>query len=718
MADTAKHRNINNSANNGRKSKNEIIRSALGSYLKQRNYSNSEKFRKSDLALLQSNKQMEFGSMLDDDVSKVNSFLYSNVLCLNKDSNVVEQFAKFQQFVQSQPLPYKNELEVILRPLLCHLYIELLKGKDSSVALEFLKKFADGVIGPVESIANPLPNKINGSSLTQITFFNETDNENSTQQYFKELVQLMSQCLRIEDLDHMELTRNFRYSKYEIELSLQSLFALKHFLVKNGHVLLLHVLQTWFWFDVTDARDSDDDDICMVGERPENGTEDESCENESDGGCQSVMSIKIKEVSERLVKTENEDESEKVKKVLEADLMAKKRITHKLKHLRRTVLEMKTHEQPVRVFKVENGTSRLASATIDPAQCHLAGGFEDSTIQLFQLNRSTIGGRKPYMSITKRCCQWSLENSSEISSDDDDDDTDTKYKYCKPGTSKTEQRRKLAEQRSTENIFTESGCVALRGHNKGVTDLVFSKEHPLLFSASKDNTMRAWKATDYSCGAVYRGHNYPIWCVAESSVGMYLATGSKDLTARLWSTDREYPLQTYIGHTQDVDAVAFHPNGNYLATGSTDLTVRLWCVTSGKLFRVFTDCHLPVHCVSFSPDGKLLAAAGEESKIRIFDLAAGSQLCELKEHTTPVCDIVWSQFGNRLASTCSDGTVRVFNVNNKTVSSSSINPSSSSSSSTASSSNNKLLYSYVSGCKRSVKVFFNSDGSVSCIGHS
>lgn len=120
---------------------------------------------------------------------------------------------------------------------------------------------------------------------------------------------------------------------------------------------------------------------------------------------------------------------------------------------------------------------------------------------------------------------------------------------------------------------TESGCIALRGHNKGITDLIFSKEHPLLVSVSKDNTMRAWKASDYTCGAVYRyfvsvyfkngfeneiilidrGHNYPIWCVAESTVGMYLATGSKDLTARLWSTDREYPLQTYIGHTQDVD---------------------------------------------------------------------------------------------------------------------------------------------------------------------
>lgn len=65
--------------------------------------------------------------------------------------------------------------------------------------------------------------------------------------------------------------------------------------------------------------------------------------------------------------------------------------------------------------------------------------------------------------------------------------------------------------------------------------------------------MRAWKASDYTCGAIYRGHNYPVWCVAESSNGLYVATGSKDTTARLWSTDREFPQIVYVGHTQDVD---------------------------------------------------------------------------------------------------------------------------------------------------------------------
>lgn len=95
---------------------------------------------------------------------------------------------------------------------------------------------------------------------------------------------------------------------------------------------------------------------------------------------------------------------------------------------------------------------RLSTGAIDPTECHLACGFEDSTIQLWQLNRSSIGGRKPYASYSRRCCQWSLENNTETSSDDEDD-VDTKYKYTKPGTSKTEQKKEFMERRSTENIL-------------------------------------------------------------------------------------------------------------------------------------------------------------------------------------------------------------------------------------------------------------------------
>lgn len=86
-----------------------------------------------------------------------------------------------------------------------------------------------------------------------------------------------------------------------------------------------------------------------------------------------------------------------------------------------------------------------------------------------------------------------------------------------------------------------------------MTDVRFSHHYPLIYSVSKDNTMRCWRSENLQTAAIYRGHRYPIWCMDESPVGMYVATGSKDLTARLWSLEREFPLITYAGHTQDVE---------------------------------------------------------------------------------------------------------------------------------------------------------------------
>lgn len=97
----------------------------------------------------------------------------------------------------------------------------------------------------------------------------------------------------------------------------------------------------------------------------------------------------------------------------------------------------------------------------------------------------------------------------------------------------------------------------MRGHGSGVTDVRFASHYPVIYSVSKDSTMRCWRAENLQCAAIYRGHRYPIWCMDESPVGMYVATGSKDLTARLWSLEKEFPLITYAGHTQDVEVCKF-----------------------------------------------------------------------------------------------------------------------------------------------------------------
>lgn len=213
---------------------------------------------------------------------------------------------RFVKFVQSQSVPaIKTELQILLWPLLCHIYVEMVKGRESRPASDFLRKYAY-LIGPIENLHSPVVNKVNGtasagagvtsddatqpqhhspspplpSSTTQILFTIDGKPPSSptaadavksvaciegsatiTNDYFKELIQSLSLCLRIDEIESIEIARRFRNAKYEMVLSLQALYAIKHFLAQNGHVIILHILQTWFSFEIREALiDSDMDE--------------------------------------------------------------------------------------------------------------------------------------------------------------------------------------------------------------------------------------------------------------------------------------------------------------------------------------------------------------------------------------------------------------------------------------------------------------------------
>lgn len=118
-------------------------------------------------------------------------------------------------------------------------------------------------------------------------------------------------------------------------------------------------------------------------------------------------------------------------------------------------------------------------------------------------------------------------------------------------------------------------------------------------------------------------------------------------------------------------------------------------MTSGKLLRVFTNCKLSARTIKFSPDGKYLAAAGLENKIRIFDLAGGQQLVELK-NADAMESLAWSGNSQQVAtSSAANGIIRLFGIGKDDVQ------------------NNR---SYLTGCKRVMKIASNDQLTYTCIG--
>lgn len=77
-------------------------------------------------------------SLVDNESSHVNSIMYS---CINNDPSIAEsQFYKLKNWINDLTLlDVREELKALLFPLLCHLYIEMLKGGHKTAAASFLK---------------------------------------------------------------------------------------------------------------------------------------------------------------------------------------------------------------------------------------------------------------------------------------------------------------------------------------------------------------------------------------------------------------------------------------------------------------------------------------------------------------------------------------------------------------------------------------------------
>lgn len=391
----------------------------------------------------------------------------------------------------------------------------MIKGRDSRPAAEFLRKYAH-LIGPIENLYGPVVNEVNGqshgnqtqteqqqldsqhkditsppvTSTTKIIFASEDAetsrtkssssvrksdielNSNDISDYFTELVSSLSLCLRIEEITSIDIARNFRSAKYEMVLSLQALYAMKHFLAKSGHVIILHILQNWFSLEIREflnelGRDSEEDmedmDDIETNEMSNNGIENNGSDlhAHSDGEgidfCNSKCRLNNShsEIRNLIAKVESEirtvngmnksisSSSGNAGTTNRVDSFPTPSLTDclpsiapdrksftvvqnkYLQNIRASVIRSHNLELPMRVFNVVNAEHQLSSCDVDKDECHLVCGFDESTVKLWQLNQSKMRGKKPFSPFSNRLCDWCLENCETSSSSSSSSEIDT-----------------------------------------------------------------------------------------------------------------------------------------------------------------------------------------------------------------------------------------------------------------------------------------------------
>ena len=160
------------------------------------------------------------------------------------------------------------------------------------------------------------------------------------------------------------------------------------------------------------------------------------------------------------------------------------------------------------------------------------------------------------------------------------------------------------------------------GHTQSVHSIKFSPSGNAFVTSSNDATACVWSTGSGEVLMPLEGHRDGCFCalfIDESTV----ATASKDNSIGIWNATDGSAITFLVGHSNWVRALALHPGqtSSILVSGSDDLTIRFWDL-AGRQSTKTINCNAMVRVLDFDPSGLLLAGLWG-SKTHAYDTSSG-----------------------------------------------------------------------------------------------
>ena len=151
-----------------------------------------------------------------------------------------------------------------------------------------------------------------------------------------------------------------------------------------------------------------------------------------------------------------------------------------------------------------------------------------------------------------------------------------------------------------------------RAHEKDINALCVSPNDRLVATASQDRTVKLWATGDLGLVHTLRGHKRGVWSVDFSPVDRCLVTGSGDRTLKIWSVVDGSCMRTFEGHTASVLGAKYLQYGMQVMSSGADGLVKLWVVKTNECINTFDSHYDKVWALDIRPTPKLSQPAVED----------------------------------------------------------------------------------------------------------
>lgn len=488
--------------NKPKRSKTDHVKNIVQSYLQKRNYAT--------IGLPQtcrSDQQITY-SLVENEISRPNSILYS---CYNNDPVVIDHnFTKFLSWLKTKNT--NQDIELVIAPLFCHLYLDILKGGHSDCAASFLKAHLPAI------------------------------DKTKCDDFVKDLINLFA-----NDCDATCMIEQFRSNKYFIELSQQSLAILKKFVVDNCHVVFLHVLQTWFDIQQSDEKENEVDE--KMDEKPA-----------PNGVC---FDDKFKKILDVINDLEREPKQIFLVNISYANEQINCGLIRRNCGLIAYNQNNVVHLRPVHSYdpilgvtdckeiKLIEHTKRIYAITISPDNTRLVTVSEDTSLCIFdlieiKLIKNCSGHLGPIY-----CCAISSNNA-----------------FIASGSQDTTARLWNMDTGQTLRIFV--------GHTQTVTCTDFHPNCLYLATGSADRNIRLWSIDNGNPLRLLHGCKGVVYGVMFSPLGDLLASISDDKKIRTWDVLNSKITCEMKQKGLPATKLVWSSDGKQLCTGTIDGTVKVW----------------------------------------------------------------------------------------------------------------------------------------------